>query len=223
MGDNEPAASRRLACVAEAQAEHMAVASLRATADASLCQQQPQRHQRQHSGRPPLSSQSLTAWRSAVLGDGASPAAGARRGAGPRAQLRLLCARQMRHTVRHPMLLWLQLVITAVISVAAGLVFHQVSAADCERHAERHAECHTDTATPSATDPALDRIGLPPARLLTGQGRAATRGPRLLHRPLLPSHLARAAAALAAGAPPLLPGAISPASAHDPMISHDLL
>ena len=41
-------------------------------------------------------------------------------------QMGMLCARQARHVVRHPMLLWVQLGTTAAISVLCGLVFYQL-------------------------------------------------------------------------------------------------
>ena len=41
-------------------------------------------------------------------------------------ELRWLCTRQARHSLRHPLLLWLQLGVTALMAVGAGMVFYKL-------------------------------------------------------------------------------------------------
>jgi ABC-type Mn2+/Zn2+ transport system ATPase subunit len=41
-------------------------------------------------------------------------------------ELRWLCTRQARHSLRHPLLLWLQLGVTALMAVGAGMVFYRL-------------------------------------------------------------------------------------------------
>ena len=68
----------------------------------------------------------VPAWRRGSAASSLFSCGGKNGGAGCLLQMGMLCARHARQVVRHPLLLWVQLICTASISFACGAVFYQL-------------------------------------------------------------------------------------------------